>query len=324
MERGFASGAGTERRDPAVNMRVVRQWARAGTQGFSDIWGWTAPDGREFVYVGEHAGIWFLEVTDPTNIREIGHWSAPASSWRDFTNLGPYVYSVSEHHSGVRVIDMRNPSSPVDLGTVETRTIRRGHNISADPATNHLYVSGTNQGLVILDASQSRTRPRVVATWNTTYTHDCCIRNGYAYLANGGLSVARVMDATNPAQLREIGSLNSPGGYSHNAWVSEDGKLLCHTDEAPRTSSGAQMSIWDISNPRRPVARGQFDLQGIVHNVFVVGRTGYMSHYVDGVQVVDMSDPVRPHLVARYDTSTIAQGFAGCWGVYPFADSGLI
>ena len=49
------------------------------------------------------------------------------------------------------------------------------------------------------------------------------------------------MDASNPGQLREIGSLSSPGGYSHNVWVSEDGQLLCHTDEAARTTSGAQM-----------------------------------------------------------------------------------
>jgi choice-of-anchor B domain-containing protein len=323
-ESGVNNSPGKERVDPAVNMRVVKHWSRAGTLAYSDIWGWSSPAGREFAYVGEHQGIWFVETTDPSNIKEIGRWSAPASTWRDFTNLGPYVYSVSEHHRGIRIIDMRNPDSPVDLGEVETRAIRSSHNISCDPATNHLYVSGTNQGLVVLDASRSRTNPRIVSTWNTSYTHDCCVRRGKAYLANGGLSVARIMDASNPSQLREIGSLNSPGGYSHNVWVSEDGNLLCHTDEMPRSSTGAPMSIWDISNPVAPVRKAVFDLQGIVHNVFIMGRTAYMSHYVNGVQVLDLSDPSKPHVVASYDTSRVVSGFAGCWGVYPFSESGLI
>lgn len=305
-------------------MTVIKILKRPNSLGFSDVWGWTSPTGREFAYVGEQTGIWFVETTDHNNVKEIGRWKAPANGWRDFTNLGPYVYSSSEGHRGIRVIDMRNPDSPRDLGYIETRSISRAHNISSDPVTNHLYVSGTNQGIVILDASQSRTNPKFVGTYRGAYTHDCCVRNGYAYLANGGGGIWRIMDASSPSVLKQLSLSISTGNYSHNVWVSEDGKLVCHTDEDAGSSGGAPMSIWDVTDKTKPVFRSEFNLQSIVHNVFIIGRTGYMSHYVNGVQIVDMSDATKPHVVASYDTSSVPSGFGGCWGIYPFADSGLI
>jgi len=309
-----------------LNMTLVKHWDRASGIGYNDIWGWTSPDGREFAYVGETRGIWFVETTDPSNIKQVGWWSSPKSTWRDFANVGRYVYSVSEHHSGIRIIDMQNPSQPKDLGYVETSAIRRTHNITSDPKTGYLYLSGTNQGLMIYDASQSPTAPKLVSTWypSRIYTHDCCVLRGRAYLSNGRSYAARIMNASNPANLVEIGRCNTPGGYDHNVWVSEDDKLLCVTDEISRGSSSPHMTVWDISKPASPIKRGDYDLGTVVHNVFILGRTAYMSHYVDGVHIVDLADPTNPTMVGNYDTSTVGRGYAGCWGVHPFTDHGLI
>ncbi|MBK8979271.1 MAG: choice-of-anchor B family protein [Planctomycetes bacterium] len=321
-------GAGGPTMTSDLNMTLVRQWHRAAGVEYNDIWGWTAPNGREFAYVGERAGLWFVETTDPQNIRQVGWWSAPYSIWRDFANLGPYVYSVSEHHRGIRIIDMSNPDVPVDLGYVETSAIANTHNITADPATGYLYLSGTNQGLMIYDASQNPTAPQLVGTWypGRTYTHDCCVLRGRAYLSNGSSYVARIMDASNPGNLVEIGRCDTPGGYDHNVWVSDDDQLLCVTDEIARGSVTPHMTVWDISNPRAPARRGDYDLgsRSIVHNVFILGRTAYMSHYIDGVHVVDITNPAQPTRVASYDTSTVSSGYNGCWGVHPFAENGLV
>ena len=307
----------------STNVSLVRNWRRT-SGGYNDIWGWTSPDGREFAYVGERSGIWFVETTDPTNIRQVGWWSAPRSTWRDFTNYGKYVYAVSEGHSGIRIFDMSNPSSPRYVGTVATSQIRNTHNISVDPATGHLYLSGTNQGLAIYDASSNPTNPRFVGSWNSSYTHDCCIRRGKAYLSNGRSYVCRIMDTTNPSSLREIGRASTPGGYDHNVWVSDDDQVMAVTDEISRGGNSPHLTLWDISNPARPVQRGKYDLNGIVHNVFIIGRTAYMSHYYHGFHMIDMANLSNPAMVAEYDTSSSTSGYNGAWGVYPFADSGLI
>ncbi|MEE9127206.1 MAG: hypothetical protein V3U11_08700, partial [Planctomycetota bacterium] len=154
--------------------------------------------------------------------------------------------------------------------------------------------------------------------------HDCCVLRGRAYLANGRSYSARIMDASKPASLVEIGRCNTPGGYNHSCWVSDDDKILCITDEVPRGLSSPHMTVWDISNPKSPVKRGDYDLGTRVHNVFILGRTAYMSHYNDGVHIVDIADPTKPTMIAKYDTSTSTRAFEGCWGVHVFSDHGLI
>jgi choice-of-anchor B domain-containing protein len=309
-----------------LNMTLIKHWHRASGVQYNDIWGWTSPEGREFAYVGETAGIWFVETTDPSNIKQVGWWSSPQSTWRDYANVGPYVYSVSEGHRGIRIIDMQNPDQPKDLGYVEQSAIKNTHNITADPDTGYLYLSGTNQGLMIYDASQNPTAPKLVSTWypSRTYTHDCCVVKGRAYLSTGYSYAARIMNCSNPASMVEIGRCNTPGGYDHNVWVSEDAQLLCVTDEIARGSSSPHLTVWDISQPQTPNKLGDYDLNTIVHNVFILGRTAYMSHYVDGVHIVDLADPTNPTMVANYDTSTVGSGYAGCWGIHVFTDHGLV
>lgn len=321
----LGSGGGNPQATNA-NLTLIRNWDRAAGVQYADIWGWTSPDYREFAFVAETAGIWFVETTDPNNIRQVGWWSAPSTPyWRDFANLDQYVYAVSEHHRGIRIFDMSNPDAPQDLGYVATSQIQNCHNITSDPTTGYLYLSGTNQGLAIFDAT-NRTNPVLVNTWypSRTYTHDCCLLRGRAYLSNGYSYAARIMDATNPANLVEIGRCNTPGGYDHNVWVSDDDQVLCVTDEIERGGPNAALTVWDISNPRAPVQTDDYSLGSIIHNVFVLGRTAYMSHYTDGVHVVDITDPHNISSVGNYDTSTIASGYHGAWGVHPFTDNGQI
>jgi hypothetical protein len=50
----------------------------------------------------------------------------------------------------------------------------------------------------------------------------------------------------------------------------------------------------------------------------------YMSYYVAGTRVVDLTDPNNPVEVGYYRTSTMEGGYNGNWGVYPYRDDGVI
>ena len=294
---------------------------------YSGVWGYTAPDGRDFALVGDLDGLWIVETTDPANPRQVGYFAAPASRWREITSHGPFVYSVSEHHAGMRVIDMSNPSSPVDRGYVEQARWSSAHSISVDPDRGHVYVNGTASGMHVFDVAANPTQPPRLAAFTLEYVHDAIIRRGTAYLSEINRGYLRILD------VRNLGSINQPaatiarfrtdGAFTHSAWVSEDDALLIVTDE----NQWGRLRAWDIQTPAQPRKLGDYGTNGhIVHNLLMTGRTGYIAHNSEGFHMVDLADPSQIDKIASYDTSGHGAntGYTGAWGCYPFADHGAI
>ena len=311
-----------------LNTTLLKNWKRTSTV-YNDVWGMTVADGSEFAFVGESRSTWVINATNPRVPTTMAVLSAPSCTWRDFTSVGNFVYSVSQCHAGIRVFEMVKSASGWsvrDHGYKQTSRVRSAHNIRSDPATGNLYVvGGNNRGLAIFD-TRSPASPVFLAVWSTLYVHDACIRRGRAYVANGGAYRTTILNITNPASISTIGTAFTAAGYNHACWVSEDDQILCIADEIQRNGVTPHMTVWDISNPSSPVKRGDYDLGGnsIAHNVFVVGRTAYMSYYFHGFHMIDLGDPTRPTVHAIYDTSTYTSGYNGAWGVYPFQDSGTI
>jgi len=63
----------------------------------------------------------------------------------------------------------------------------------------------------------------------------------------------------------------------------------------------------------------------IPHNVHVINDYLVISHYTDGVIIVDANKPDNLVEVGNYDTYGGADGgFSGCWGAFPFFPSGIV
>ena len=63
----------------------------------------------------------------------------------------------------------------------------------------------------------------------------------------------------------------------------------------------------------------------IAHNVIVDGNRLLVSHYTEGVHLLDIRNPERPAVLGFYDTYTGTEtGFAGAWGAYIFPGTNLI
>jgi hypothetical protein len=63
----------------------------------------------------------------------------------------------------------------------------------------------------------------------------------------------------------------------------------------------------------------------IAHNLIMRDQYIFVSHYFDGLQIFDWSDPENVRRVAWYDTSTGEDICCrGAWGVYPLLPSGRI
>lgn len=321
--------------NPPQNMTLMANVTN-GALSYAAVWGYTAPDGREFAIVGAYNGTWIVETTNPASPVTIATIPAGSTStnneWREMTSYGNYVYSVSEAQAGVRVIDMSNPSTPVDKGLVHSADWRNCHSIHCDPEAGRIYPCGTSSGMWILDAAANPlTLPSLgkYGSGTSTYVHETYCRRNKGYFAHVYVGTLRIANISNPAAITTIATVQTPfqspltQGWTHNAWVTDDDKIMVTTGE----DLNAKFGVYDITNPATPVLKSTYYTPGhIGHDAFGIGRTIYLSYYKDGVHVLDVSDPTNPRRIAYFDTSngSWTDPWHGDWGVYPYSDSGII
>lgn len=290
--------------------------------GYNDIWGYAAPNGKEYAIVGTTTGTSIVDVTNPTSPVERAFIPGPSSSWRDIRTYQTYAYIVTEGGGGIQIVDLTNPDSPSLIQTWGTSNFSHAHNIAIDTGTGRIYACGTNVGTVVADASINPTNPTFIGNWGANYVHDLCVENGLAYRAEINNGVLGIYDlSTWPPTL--LSSRATIGNFTHNVWPNAAGTFCVTTDEV----TNGRIQVWDVSNPANPVALANYtpNTSAIVHNAFVKGDKAYVSWYTEGVRVLDLSNPSSPVEVASYDTwPGTSGGYNGCWGVYPYLPSGII
>mgnify|MGYP003633412487 CR=1 FL=1 len=133
---------------------------------------------------------------------------------------------------------------------------------------------------------------------------------------------------SNPVRLSQTPYNNS--SYTHSGWQTEDKQYLFIQDELDERdrSLPTTLRVLSIADLTAPVLAGSWTgpTTAIDHNGFVRGNRYYMSNYSRGLTILDISNPVSPQEVGRFDTypASDVNGFPGNWGVYPFLPSGNI
>jgi choice-of-anchor B domain-containing protein len=325
---GWAAGSAAQH--PPENVTLLRHLDRG--EGYSGNWGYTAPNGVELAISGTVSGTSFIDATVPTAAHEVAFIPGPFSTWREMATHGPYCYIVTEAEgAGLQVVDLSDPLAPDLAVTLNPPLLpfSQAHEIKADPLTGYLYVAGTRNGstptgLVILDLNVDPLNPSVRGTWEDRYTHDLSIFDGRAYVAailDGRISV---LDVSQPGTPPLLGEWTYPGPLApHNTWPSVDGSFLVSTDE----TTGGYLRMWDISDLGAPVQTDFWPSPtgALVHNAYLRGNICYMSHYRDGLRVIDASDPYDLQPLGWYDTHPEdGGGTRGAWGCWCFAADSTI
>lgn len=295
----------------------------------SGNWGYTSPDGRRFALTGISSGLSIVEVTNPAAPRNIGIIAGPESQWREVKTYRELVYVTTEARPhGLDIIDMSVPDHPVKVRTWDL-TLASAHTIWIDAESGLAFVNGTRNaagqatGMRILSLEPDPRNPREIGSFTPFYIHDSYLRGNvlYASAINDGFQA--LLDVTDPTNVRELTRFFTGGRFTHNSWLTPDGRYLFTTDER----TGRPLEGWDLVNPLAPrkVAEYIGNPNSIPHNVMIDGNRLLVSHYTEGAHLLDVSNPERPQLLGFYDTyEGPATGFAGAWGAYIFPGSDLI
>ncbi|NNF07904.1 MAG: choice-of-anchor B family protein, partial [Candidatus Eisenbacteria bacterium] len=314
----------------AVAQLNVTQLGNRQDYGFnSDIWGYraAAPDTTELAIMGTRFGTTVIDATDPTSLTELAFYPGPSSTWRDIKTYRDYAYVVNETGDGLLIIDLSVPLSPTKVKDDSTH-FSTAHNVYCDTTNAVLYIIGSNVGsggLLALDLSVDPENPTLLGQFNETYLHDAYVRDGIAYGAAIFDGLLYTIDATTFPLNPSFDTQVTPGAFTHNTWLTDDGSHVLTTDEV----SGGHIGIYDVSDPNNIVPVSEWlnpdDPTSIVHNVHVLGDYAYISWYRSGLQILDISDPRFPQRVGYFDTFPgSGSGFDGAWGAYPFSPSGTI
>lgn len=302
------------------------------SQDLSDVWGYVDEEGNEYALVGTYNGLSVVNVTDPANPTEVFFGSGPGSIWRDLKTWGDYAYVSNESAEGIYIVDLSPlPNDPIvstSNFTGSSYNFSSVHNIYIDEF-GKLYIFGANSGsggAIICDLTEDPMNPVELGRFNDFYLHDGMARGDTLW---GGAIYAGLLlaiDVSNPAAPVIMGTASTPGQFTHNAWVSDDGTHVFTTDEVSNGYVGA-FDVTDLGNiieTDRVQSNPGSDV--IPHNAHVLNDFIITSYYTDGVVVHDASNPKNIIEVAHYDTSPnySGSGYHGSWGAYPFLPSGNI
>ena len=254
----------------------------------------TTEDGKYGVFSREGSsdrknGIVVFDAGDACHPKAIAEYTETVSGGvhSSFVHQGR-VYLTDDATGSMRVIDIRDPFKPKEVGRWQTEQTEAGRYVhDIDVKDGLAYLSYWNDGLIILDvgngiAGGSPESPKLVSQ--------------YKYDLN------RVYSRVD--QMWGLG----PRG-THTAWRHRNYVFVGDEVYAARPSTGLQngnpltfgrLHVIDVSDIRRPKEVAWYEpTDGGVHNVWVVADTLYLGNYQGGARALDVSGELKGDLLRQ-------------------------
>jgi choice-of-anchor B domain-containing protein len=220
------------------------------------------------------------------DLANIGGWTSPSGT----------EYALVGTTSGLSIVDVSNPSNPVEVVLVPGP-----NSIWREVKTYDHYAYVTTEGgggLQIVDLSQlPGAAPAVNWTGNGAINgqlnsiHSLHIEDGYVYLHGSNLfqGATVIADiATNPLSPNYVG--HTPGAYVHDGYVRGNYFYACHI-------YNGDFTVYDISNKANPIPVGMKVTPGnFTHNSWLSTNSQYLF----------TTDEVSDSYLTAYDVSNPA------------------
>jgi hypothetical protein len=126
---------------------------------------------------------------------------------------GSYAY-VADGSSGLRVVDVSNPTNPVEVGYCNTPSIAWGVAV----AGSYAYIADGDSGLRVIDVSNPGVPVERSHCNTVSRARGVAVAGNYAFVA-AEMAGLRVIDISEPSNPQERGSYDTPG-YANGVAVS--------------------------------------------------------------------------------------------------------
>lgn len=288
-------------------------------------------------YIADQYALEIVELgSDPSNVTSSAFAYGIADADVAVRDSVAYVTCIDP---GLRTFDISDPTSPVDLGSLDLTGTAEAIEVMGD----HVYIATWQTGISIVDVTDPAAPFVTAALQIDGPTWDIDVAGSYAYVAANDLFVVDVTDAYHPVT---VGRVNTASGRRARrvrvqgtyAYVSDESMGLAIVDvtvpnapvvvrsvpvplgayavgvsgmSAYVTGKDSGLYMVDISSPQQAHVVGSLFLNEIGNRVSVDGRYAYITTGLDpGVYVVDGVDPSDPRIIGEMLTAGVSQGSA--------------
>jgi len=328
----------------------------------SDVWAWTDPQTeRRYVLAGRDNGTAFVDVTNERNPVYLGNLATSGTQnviWRDIKVHDNHAFIVSEaREHGMQVFDLTQlrdvdrAAAPVEFeATAMYEDFGRAHNVAINEDSGYAYALGVREdthscsgGLHMIDVRDPASPTFAGCYAGDDYTHDAqCVEydgpdarfTGREICFNSNEDTLTIVDVTDKSAPEQLARVGYDGyAYSHQGWLTDDGRHFLMGDEVDELmyGHGTRTWMWDVSDLTDPVQTAQHtsDTTAIDHNLYVKGDLVFESNYRAGLRIMRADDVENGNLteVAWFDTWPQDDETAfshGTWSNYPYFDNGMI
>ncbi|RYZ40196.1 MAG: hypothetical protein EOO72_08690, partial [Myxococcaceae bacterium] len=247
-------------------------------------------------------GLAVFDVTTRTNPVFIQRILSPANtSWNSVWAEGDALYIASR--SGVLIYDISNPADPRYVRAVPDEPLNV-HTVHVQG--DRLYaMSPSPTGQTLLFDASSPLSPvllnRVMTSGDLGGPHDAFAYQDRLYVSSTSSGYV-VFDVADPAHVQELGAYRYNGQDAHTSAVGTfAGRTIAfEASEGP----GTHLRVMDVTDPANMRLIGEYALRPeySIHHLILRGTKLYITHYQEGVRVLDVSVPPKPREVAYFNT----------------------
>lgn len=206
---------------------------------------------------------------------------------------GMYAY-VLVPNGDFLVIDIFDPINPFIIGDY----IRSGDALDFAIKNEHIYLACITEGLHVYDISDPASPSFVGSSTPLKSFMDVDVQGNLAFTRScvDGRCALQVFDVSDPA---------SPQGV-HKYDDLINCKDLKITEDYAWIVTGTALQIMNISDPDSLQIVGSLNLPGIVTGIDVMDTHAYIASSLEGLMIIDISNPSEPFLTGLYPTPKYA------------------
>ena len=202
----------------------------------------------------------------------------------DIVMQGQYAYVSTSYPGMLHVVDISNPASLFEVGSLTTED----DSIYFDVSGNYGVIRSGSQWLQIVDVSDT-TNPTIVKEIHRDLTiHDAVISGGYIYVSEETIGV-RVISLEKLWNPQVVATIDSPAteweGYPYSNMQIEGNRLM--------VARSRYFELYDISNPEAPVTIVQTQMEpGCYYHLQTYGDYLFASRCRGELSIFDISNPL--------------------------------